>query len=68
MSLEKHPDFQYEMKLILKMKKRRLCEAERNKNMQIKNVQALYAFEVENIAAGMKVYVSVLSFLCIDWR
>jgi hypothetical protein len=37
------------------VRQRRLGEAERNKSMQIKNIHALYAFEVENIEAGVKV-------------
>ena len=52
---ESHPDYLAELKVIEKVRQRRLGEAERNKSMQIKNIHALYAFEVENIEAGVKV-------------
>ena len=52
---ENHPDYKYELNLILKMQKRRLLEAERNRDRQIDNIRALYDFEIENINAAMKV-------------
>lgn len=55
---ETHPDYQYELKLIQKVQQKRLFEAERNRHMQIKNINALHAFEVENIEAEMKVRLS----------
>lgn len=53
-NIESHPDYVAEMKIIQKVRLRRLNEAERNRNMQIKNLNALYDFEVENIEAGTK--------------
>mmetsp|Transcript_26860 Transcript_26860/g.45317 ORF Transcript_26860/g.45317 Transcript_26860/m.45317 type:complete len:398 (+) Transcript_26860:35-1228(+) len=53
-NIESHPDYVSEMKLIQKVRLRRLNEAERNRIMQIKNLNALYDFEVENIEASTK--------------
>jgi hypothetical protein len=49
-------DYIRRYKNILALKEKRLCDAARNRDLQIKNIYQLYDFEIQNIESLHKAY------------